>query len=52
MPVAQILVRSRAEMSVLRPIIIDCSQGERAWCKVGAGLFVKRGFHVVLTLVP
>ena len=52
MPVGEILVRSRAEIDRLRPIIVDCSQGERTWCRVGAGLFVKRGFLEVMTIVP
>ena len=52
MPVGEILVRSRAEINPSRPIVVDCSQGERTWCKVGAGLFVKRGFREVMTIIP
>lgn len=52
MPVGEILVRSRAELSPSRQIIVDCSQGELTWCKVGAGLFVKRGFRAVMTIIP
>jgi rhodanese-related sulfurtransferase len=52
MPVNEVLVRSRAEIDPSRAVVVDCSQGELHWCRVGAGLFVRRGFREVFTIIP
>jgi rhodanese-related sulfurtransferase len=51
-PTDEVYVRARAELDVSKAVVVDCSQGEPSWCRMGARRLLERGFTQVTILIP